>query len=277
MNPEEFHPLVSVIMPAFNARKHIREAIESVLEQDYENWELLIVNDGSTDDTAEIISEFSDERIKYFEQENQGVSAARNLALKCMNGEFIALLDSDDVYPKNSISSRLKVFAQSPNADLVDGKVEVKDKTLSQTLRTFVPEFRGNPLTGFCNIDEKCYFGPSCMLRVLPNKNHEFKVGMTHCEDLLFYMNVAKEGGLYDYTEELVLIYRKSAEQAMANLKGLERGYRTIFKESQSLVNFSFKQRWHSKIRMMKIMCLSYLKRGEFYRALRVLWRYFFM
>src|SRR5512145_295142 len=86
------------MMPAYNAEVYIRQSIDSVLAQTYPNWELVIVDDGSTDRTGEIASEYGDPRIRVFRQENGGEAAARNTALKNIQGEFLAFLDADDLY-----------------------------------------------------------------------------------------------------------------------------------------------------------------------------------
>ena len=89
--------LVSIIMPAYNCSRFIREAIDSVLAQTYTAWELLIVDDCSTDDTAAIIASYQDERIHYFRNEqNSGAALSRNKALREAKGKYIAFLDADD-------------------------------------------------------------------------------------------------------------------------------------------------------------------------------------
>ena len=113
------HPLVSVIMPAYNAANHIEEAIESVLIQNYQNFELMIINDGSTDNTEQIVKKFDDQRIRYFSQENAGASSARNLAIEKSTSQYIIPLDSDDRITPDFISQHLKVFQQYPEADLI--------------------------------------------------------------------------------------------------------------------------------------------------------------
>ena len=87
---------ISVILPVFNGEKYIEKSIESVLAQTFTDFELIIVNDGSTDDSLDIINSFTDERIKLINQSNQGPGAARNNALKIASGEYIMYLDSDD-------------------------------------------------------------------------------------------------------------------------------------------------------------------------------------
>lgn len=90
--------LVSVMMPAYNAERYIAEAVASLLGQSYPHWELVVINDGSTDDTVDVLAQYSDSRIKVYHQNNSGEAAARNAAIKYMRGEFVAFLDADDVY-----------------------------------------------------------------------------------------------------------------------------------------------------------------------------------
>jgi glycosyltransferase involved in cell wall biosynthesis len=113
-------------MPAYNAEKYIAEAINSVLNQSYPEFELLVINDGSSDQTAKIIRSFFDSRIKYFKQNNQGVSSARNTGLENMKGVYFCFLDADDVMPQDSLKSRLEIFNSNNKIDFVDGKVRKK-------------------------------------------------------------------------------------------------------------------------------------------------------
>jgi len=112
-------PLVSVVMPAYNASKYIAVSIESVLNQSYGNFELIIVDDGSTDNTKDVIAGFKDERIKYFHKENGGASSARNFAVGKSEGTFIVVLDADDMIMPELICSCLDEFEKHPEADLV--------------------------------------------------------------------------------------------------------------------------------------------------------------
>lgn len=103
--------LCSVIMPAYNSEKYIDEAIESVIRQTYKNWELIIVNDASTDDTEKIIKSYEekDKRIKLISlAENQGVANARNMAIQIAEGRYIAFLDADDYWEKEKLQEQIK-------------------------------------------------------------------------------------------------------------------------------------------------------------------------
>ena len=100
--------LVSIIMPAYNCEKYIKNSIESVLNQTYENWELIIVDDCSTDNTVGVIKEFNDKRIKLFQNKaNSGAAFSRNWALREARGKWIAFLDADDVWVSVKLDEQL--------------------------------------------------------------------------------------------------------------------------------------------------------------------------
>lgn len=114
-------PKVSIIMPVYNAEKYVSEAIESVINQSYPDWELLIVDDGSSDRSPEIIDAYSrkDARIKSFHKKNEGVSMARNFALNRIHGKYVTFIDSDDVYHADRLDRMLRVFELHPDCDIV--------------------------------------------------------------------------------------------------------------------------------------------------------------
>jgi glycosyltransferase involved in cell wall biosynthesis len=106
-------PLVSIIMPAYNAELTIHRSIQSVLNQSYDNWELLICNDSSTDGTSRIVTGYlnKDDRIRFFKNEyNKGAPGARNTLLKYASGEYIAFLDSDDVWYSNKLEIQINTM-----------------------------------------------------------------------------------------------------------------------------------------------------------------------
>ena len=111
---------VSVIMPVYNAEKWIKDAIHSILYQSYSNWELLLVNDGSTDQTEAICTRYSlgDNRIKVYTQQNQGPSAARNYGLSQMTGQYFIMIDSDDYLDSKALQCCVEM-AENNQADMV--------------------------------------------------------------------------------------------------------------------------------------------------------------
>ena len=126
---------VSVIMPAFNAEKTIGKAIESVLHQTFPDIELLIINDGSTDGTSELVRQYSDERITLIEQLNTGLSGARNTGLENVKGEYVVFLDSDDWYECDYIEKLLSSIVSNNSQLAVCGMVfHKKDGTTDSVL-----------------------------------------------------------------------------------------------------------------------------------------------
>jgi len=113
--------LISIIMPAYNCEKYIAAAVQSVIEQTYDNWELIIVNDCSTDNTPNIIKDFQrkDSRIKIYENaQNLGVSATRNRCISEASGEWVAFLDSDDMWDARKLDLQIK-YAQKNTAGFI--------------------------------------------------------------------------------------------------------------------------------------------------------------
>ncbi len=118
-------PLVSVIIPVYNVLPYLREALDSVINQTYQNLEIIIVDDGSTDGSGAVCDEYrTDPRVKVIHQENRGLSGARNTGLDLMTGEYVSFLDSDDAFRSDAIEYFLNVLTRE-NADMVTCGCEV--------------------------------------------------------------------------------------------------------------------------------------------------------
>lgn len=185
------NPKVSIIVPAYNTEKYINKCLTSLINQTYKNIEIIVVNDGSTDNTNEIVENFaySDDRIKLFNIENSGVSNARNFAIKNSTGNYIAFVDSDDYISSNYIEIMLSCALEN-NLDLVccnfqkisENKTQkkykikkVKTKIYNKT--EYLKEiFTGNLLT-FALTTSKIY------KKELMN---EFIGNIVHGEDILY-------------------------------------------------------------------------------------------
>lgn len=128
--------LISVVMPAYNAEKYIAQSIDSLLNQTYQNFELIIINDGSTDRTKIIIDGYKDKRIVPIHQKNQGVSKSLNNGIKISKGDFICRIDSDDICLENRIERQLKEFNKDRELVLVSSniiKIDKKNKIIGYT------------------------------------------------------------------------------------------------------------------------------------------------
>lgn len=112
--------LVSVIIPAYNCQSYLAEAIDSVLAQTYQPIEIIVINDGSTDDTETVANQFVP-KIRYFHQPNRGLGATRNKGIQLARGDFLAFLDADDVWVADKLEQQLKLFDEDSNLDMAFG------------------------------------------------------------------------------------------------------------------------------------------------------------
>jgi glycosyltransferase involved in cell wall biosynthesis len=118
---------VSIVIPCYNAEKYVAETIDSVLNQSYENIEIIVVNDGSTDSTEAIVKQYP---VQYIFQPNSGVSVARNRGFQESNGEFICFLDADDILFEKTIEQKVRALQNDPGSVLVHGIAIVTDEHL---------------------------------------------------------------------------------------------------------------------------------------------------
>lgn len=124
--------LVSIIMPSYNTAKYIGESIDSVIEQTYKNWELIIVDDCSTDNTDEVVAQYDDSRIIYLKNEkNSGAAVSRNKALRVAKGEWIAFLDSDDLWDTTKLEKQLKFMIDNGYKFSCTGRDEIDEDSNS--------------------------------------------------------------------------------------------------------------------------------------------------
>jgi glycosyltransferase involved in cell wall biosynthesis len=115
-------PLVTAVMPAYNAEAFVEQALESILAQDYDAFEVIVVDDGSTDGTPEIVRRFGS--LQVIRQENQGPAAARNTAIRAGRGEFVACCDADDLWPPHRFSAQVEYLVEHPGVGCLMGRQE---------------------------------------------------------------------------------------------------------------------------------------------------------
>jgi glycosyltransferase involved in cell wall biosynthesis len=121
-------PAISVILPVYNAGIYLQQAIESILNQTFEDFELIIINDGSTDKSLETINEFIDSRIVIINQQNQGLAKTLNIGISAAKGDFIARMDQDDISLKNRFETQFSFFIKNPMLSVISGAVEYIDE-----------------------------------------------------------------------------------------------------------------------------------------------------
>jgi glycosyltransferase involved in cell wall biosynthesis len=207
---------VSVIIPCYNYGLYLSEAIESIIAQTYSNWECLIIDDGSTDNTKEVSENYcnKDKRIHYFSKINGGLSSARNEGLKHAKGDFIQFLDADDFIDKNKFNEHLElyktkkettVFYSDYNFFFNDGTKKENHFDRMELLQDAYTDFVLNWGFDFA-IPIHCGF----FKRELIQKNNiGFDETLKAREDWLFWIELAKNKAHFNYTNKVLAYYRK--------------------------------------------------------------------
>lgn len=203
-------PRVSVIIPTYNRRGYLRQAVDSVLAQTRPDFEVLVVDDGSTDDTPRVIASMADPRLRCLWQANAGRSAARNRGMAAARGEFIAFLDDDDQYLPHKLAAQVAFLDEHGDVDLVGAGVEIVDAQ-GKSLRTWRTWLDQPVLTL-----ETCLYAcplPTCsvLLRraMLARLDHWFDPAQALAEDTDFFLRLLLAGGRMAWLPEIVSTYRQ--------------------------------------------------------------------
>ena len=124
---KEFEPHVSIIIPTYNRLKYLKRAIDSVINQDYKFWEIVLVDDGSQDDTFSLVTEYQKKynNIRYIRHSNRKPALAMNAGILAACGKYVTFLGSDDEYKSNHLSSRINIIQEDERIDLLHGGIEI--------------------------------------------------------------------------------------------------------------------------------------------------------
>ncbi len=133
------NPKVSVIMSVYNGEKYLKEALESILDQTFGDFEFIIINDGSTDNSYEILKSYKDKRMKIINQENMGLAKSLNKAIKLAQGEYIARMDTDDISLPTRLEKQVDVIMSSSTVGLVGSWYEIIDELGRELVKVKVP------------------------------------------------------------------------------------------------------------------------------------------
>jgi len=269
---------VSIITAVYNGAPFLHEAIASVFSQTLADWEWIIVDDGSTDATPEILGAIADPRVRVVRQDNRGVAAARNAALDLVRGDFVAFLDADDRLPTESLAKRVALFESQPEASLVEGCVRFFDGASGREVKTWTPRADGLIFRRLLRLDSRVLCGPYFMVRRAATAGIRFKEGLTHCEDLLFIVSLSRAHPVvYRSLPDVVYEYRRGSHGAMSDMEGLDAGYRTLVAELRRIVGRASIDLLCAKLRIATVLFLSWRAHGPLRRgaqsALDVLFR----
>lgn len=217
-------PLVSVVMPTYNYAQFIGDAIRSVLDQTYDNIELIIIDNYSEDNTEDIVASFGDARIKYKKFRNNGIIAAsRNVGINESQGKYIAFLDSDDMWKPAKIEKQIELLERDDDIFLVysryiivkDGmfsRIHPKGKKLSSG-NVFIPLFLSNNFIGSCTV---------LMKNDLEQNNFMFDtdIDLIAVEDYDLWLRIAKKKRIA-YIDEPLAVYREHGSNTSMEIRPL--------------------------------------------------------
>jgi glycosyltransferase involved in cell wall biosynthesis len=246
-------PLISVIIPVYNAARYIEATIASVINQDEKDLEIIIVNDGSTDATMEIISGLAetDHRMVVLSQQNKGVSAARNLGYKQSKGKYIAFLDADDIWLPNNLSLKIAKLKDS-SFGMVHSDAQVIDEA-SHPQGNFLRGQEGNLLNAMLEWNGTQVPGPSSILirREVIESAGLFDERLSTSADQDFFIRVA---ALYQIgrVNEITWMYRVHPENMHKNIARMEHDVLLVFQKASESGMF------YSKIFARKCFAKTY-------------------
>lgn len=233
-------PAVSVIMPAFNVAPYIADAIDSVLAQTHADFELVVVDDGSTDDTAGIVRgrQRRDPRIVLHRQENQGLAAARNTALRHATGDLLALLDSDDLWAPRFLEAQLAILAARPEVDIVTGNAWTLGSYEDGLPARPTPDARPAPNLSTILGDEFSVFIMSVFHRRVYDRIGGFDEMLRTNEDFDYWLRAALAGFTFARNDEPLGYYRRRDDSLSASQVRMLRGaLRVYYKQRPALLH----------------------------------------
>jgi glycosyltransferase involved in cell wall biosynthesis len=222
-------PKVSVITPTYNRADMLGQAIQSVLDQDFTDWELIIVDDGSRDNTREVVAGFADPRIRYIYQENKGLPAARNTGIRNAQGQYIAFLDSDDLFLSHKLAEEVAILDGRPDLGLVAcGHFEV-DRNL-RVLREMRP-WQSHPQLNLTTWLLTC---PLVVSTVLVRREWLERVGlfdeqMRYVEDWDLWLRLSYAGCRMGWLQRPVCCYRIHGSTMTRNVQLMKAGMLAMF------------------------------------------------
>ncbi|MGH9643007.1 MAG: glycosyltransferase family 2 protein [Terriglobales bacterium] len=184
--------MISVVIPTFNCAAYLDECLQSVFRQTFTDFELIVVNDGSTDATGAVITPWLN-RIRYFEQEHAGASAARNLGIREAAGEYIAFLDADDLWEPLKLGRQIQQLDANPDAGLVcsDFAIHDIDRTCAKSFFSRIGSIEGGFV--FRRLVRECFLFTSTVMvrRGVLAETGGFDPGLDVCEDFELWLRIA--------------------------------------------------------------------------------------
>ena len=271
-------PKISVVIPTYNYANFIAEAVESVLTQTFPIFEIIVVDDGSSDNTEEVIKQFGD-KVRYIKQKNGGVCAARNTGVKNASGDFIAFLDADDAWLAEKIEKQIAKFGEDSQIGLVHCEMREFDTETGETVRLHIEGEEGWVADELLLFEKPVVIGCGGSIMV-SRKAFEavggFDTNLTVGEDWDFCYRIAKNFKV-GFVREILVDYRNHGNNSHLNIPEMERSMK-IFYEKAFDTNDKNILRLHRKSygNFYKILAGSYYTNKNYQRfikySLKSLW-----
>lgn len=204
---------ISVIIPCYNGERFLSQALESLLWQTYQEWECILIDDGSTDHSREIFHRYAeqDHRFIYLSQRNSGPSVARNKGIDRASGDFIQFLDADDILPKERFARCISNFIAEPESDVVYTEYSTFNErnSFTRTIPSKLPQ--KNTFRAFL-LDHNRTFNAvihEFLFRKEVISRHKFDESLPiYCEDIECWIRIADSGARFSYIDEVLALYR---------------------------------------------------------------------
>lgn len=203
-------PTISVVMPIYNGEKNLRKAIESILHQSFKNFEFIIVNDGSVDETEEITKSYDDSRVVYIKNNaNLGLAKSFNIGIKAARGQFLARMDADDISAPDRFKKQLSFLKNHPDIDIVGSSVIIVDKDGNRLKKINRPLYHMD--IKWQSLFSTPIFHPTVMARVNILKNNLYDESLSNSEDYELWSRLLfKTDTHFANIREPLLFYRTS-------------------------------------------------------------------
>ncbi|BAB74770.1 glycosyltransferase family 2 protein [Anabaena sp. FACHB-709] len=228
-------PKVSVVIPAYNAMKYLPATVESVLQQSFTDIEILIINDGSSDNIIAWTAQITDPRVQVISQQNQGLSGARNTGIHHASGEYIAFIDADDLWLPTKLEKQVKCLDNSPQAGLVYTWTAWTDETGKPTGVIVASHVEGYVWEQMV-VNDKISNGSSAMVRrICFDKVGLFDTELTSSEDRDMWIRLAAHYHFAVVKEPLTL-YRRHSQSMSKNRPKMLKNIRRVFEKTFATV-----------------------------------------
>ncbi len=225
-------PRVSVIIPTYNRASLISQAIDSVLAQTFKDYEIIVIDDGSTDNTQEIRKKF-DGRINTICQANQGIAQTRNQGIRQAQGSYIAFLDSDDFWTPEKLQEQVKVLDQNPRVGIVYGRMPIINEK-GETIGMKPAGVSGKNLKELLELWGDIPTSTVLARKACFDQAGLFDTQLESMEDIDMWIRIAEHYDLYEIEHKVLAYYRRHGQQITQNMVKVYEGLVKIFTKIQA-------------------------------------------